>query len=88
MKIEDFDLTNDDIVIGAGKLLGQNLMDEVKEAVMQMTMERRALFFSSFLITPVVCMGASIGVEATNAILDVCKEHVSGNPDWQLADTH
>lgn len=74
MKLSDFDMTNPDIVLAAGKLLGDNIMDEVKEVVMEMDHATRILFFTALLSTPVGCMRASIGVESTKAILDVCKE--------------
>ena len=87
MKLGDFDLSNQDIVLSAGKLLGQNLMDEVKEEVMSMTQEHRVLFYAALLATPVGCMVASVGEQATLAILDVCKEQASG-AGWKLRDSH
>ena len=88
MNLDQIDLTDDDTVMSAGTLFGQNVMDELKKGIMGMDMERRVLFFTAFLTTPVLCMKASIGLDATLALLDVQKEQASGHEKWKRKDSH
>lgn len=64
-------------VVHLGHLLGVTLMDRIKEQVMKMDDQQRVVFYSAMLKAPVGCMRASIGTEATLAILDAAKEYLT-----------
>lgn len=65
-----------DFVIAAGRSLGAALMEDAKDAL-NLPMEQQIMFFTALLVSPVICMKNALGVEATQAILDTCKEQIT-----------
>jgi hypothetical protein len=70
------ELQKHEAVLQLGHMLGVTLMDRIKEQVMAMDEQQRVVFYSAMLKAPVGCMRASIGTEATMAILDSAKEYL------------
>lgn len=66
-------------VMALGGSVGFAALDDVKETVVKMDAQQRIYFFSAFLRLVVNCMKASIGVEATIAILDTAKEYLTND---------
>jgi hypothetical protein len=63
--------------VRAGDDAGVRCMVEIKGDVEKLDMQQRIVFFASMLRVPINCMKASIGVEATMALLDAVKEHLT-----------
>lgn len=81
VKSEDKSLSSysaqDAEVMALGGSVGFKALDDVKETVVAMDQRQRLYFFSAFLRLVVNCMKASIGIEATMAILDTAKEYLT-----------
>lgn len=55
---------------------GVAMLDEAKRFVMKQDQGRRILYFSGLLRVVVECMRASVGKDATLAVLDTAREYV------------
>lgn len=84
----EYDIENPEEVILMGKHVGTTLMDSMKEMVMAMDQTQRILFYTALLSVQGGCMGASIGIEATRAVLDTVKEQTEHVAATKKAEAH